>query len=279
MRYLVLHLIDAQNGGMGDRNWNVICLDPPCLMSTSRISETSRGLLGLCTMGCMSQEVGQHFQAYVAGPVSSTRQRHTFFKGGHCGSTAPQHHWRHQHGCCCPPERGPSSEAIWKKEPAEETPSAMGTSIPASKTPMLQSVINVPSGAALAQADGGAMTASLDLGEEDGEEPFHEFNQHRMQQCGVGEPSEPPQRVQPHLQRGLSPKWQTIRWLQQCEVQIKDDEVVWWTLIDPLTDGSDATSQALARRLVAMWRWTFTLSEYHICPPALTSLNIEQFLL
>ena len=158
---------------------------------------------------------------------------------------------------------------------------------PASKTPMLQSVINVPSGAALAQADGAAMTASLDLGEEDGKEPFHEFNQHRMQQCGVGEPSEPPQRVQPHLQkgaqqyllRGLSPKWQTIRWLQQCEVQIMDDEVVWWALIDPLTDGSDATSQALARRLVTMWRWTFTLSEYHICPPALTSLNIEQFLL
>ena len=102
----------------------------------------------------------------------------------------------------------------------------------------------------------------------------------------VGEPSEPPRRVQPHPRkgaqqyplRGLIPEWQTIRWLQQCDVEIMDDKVVWWALIDPLTDGSDATSQALARRLVAMWRWTFTLSGYRICPPALTSLNIGQFL-
>ena len=49
------------------------------------------------------------------------------------------------------------------------------------------------SGATSACADGGAMTASLDLGEEDDNEPFHEFNRHRMQQCGAeGEPSETP---------------------------------------------------------------------------------------
>ena len=29
---------------------------------------------------------------------------------------------------------------------------------------------------------------------------------------------------------------------------------------------------------MATWRWTFTLSAYRICPPALTSLNIGQFL-
>ena len=122
------------------------------------------------------------------------------------------------------------------------------------------------------------MTASLDLGEDDDEEPFHEFNQCGMQQCGAGEPSEPPRRVQPCSQKGLSPEWQTIRWLQQCELEIMDDEVVWWALIDPLTDGLDATSQALAKRLVAMWRWTFALSAYCICPATLTSLNIGQFL-
>ena len=130
------------------------------------------------------------------------------------------------------------------------------------------------------------MTTSLDLEEEDDEEPFYEFNQCRMQQCGVGEPSEPPQRVQLHPQkgvqpcppRGLSPEWQTIRWLQQWESEIMDDEVVWWALVDPLTDGLDAIGQALAKRLVAMWRWTFTLSEYHVCQPAPTSLNIGQFL-
>ena len=62
---------------------------------------------------------------------------------------------------------------------------------PASKTPTLWSVVNMPSGAASTHAGGEAMTASPDLGEEDDDEPFHEFNWHRMQQCGVGEPSEP----------------------------------------------------------------------------------------
>ena len=63
---------------------------------------------------------------------------------------------------------------------------------PVSKTPTLWSVINVPSEATLTHAGGGAMTASLDLWEEDDKELFHEFNQCRMQQCGTGVPSEPP---------------------------------------------------------------------------------------
>ena len=74
-----------------------------------------------------------------------------------------------------------------KKHQALRTPAS-----PASKTPTLQSIINMPSGATSAHADGGAMTASLDLGKEDDEKLFHEFNRYRMQQCGVGEPSEPP---------------------------------------------------------------------------------------
>ena len=161
----------------------------------------------------------------------------------------------------------------WQKRP--QTPWAPAS--PASKTPTFCSVINMPSVAASAHTGSGAMTASLDLGEDDDEEPLHEFNQRRMQQCGAGEPSEL-QRVQPCSRKGLSPEWQTIRWLQQCESEITDDKVVWWALIDPLTDRSDAASQALAKRLVAAWRWTFALSAYHVCPPALTSLNIGQFL-
>ena len=45
----------------------------------------------------------------------------------HC---PPKHHWRDQCGCCCPLKRGPSGEAVWEKEPAEETPSTVGTSLP-----------------------------------------------------------------------------------------------------------------------------------------------------
>ena len=90
-----------------------------------------------------------------------------------------------------------SGRGNWKKRlQAPQAPAS-----PASKTPTLQSIVNVPSGAASARADGGAMTTSLDL-EEDDEEPFHEFNWHRMQQCEVGEPSGPPLRAQLCLWKG-----------------------------------------------------------------------------
>ena len=138
-----------------------------------------------------------------------------------CGSTAPKQRWRCQCSRCCPPERGPAVKLSRRRNQQKRPQALRAPASPPSKTPTLQSIVNMPSGAASAHTDGGAMTASLDLGEEDDEEPFHEFNQHRMQQCGVGEPSEPPQRVQPCLQkeaqpcppRGLSPEWQTIRWL------------------------------------------------------------------
>ena len=83
-----------------------------------------------------------------------------------------------------PAWKGASSEAIQKKEPAEETPSTMGTSIPCLQDINTLVSCNLPSGATLAHAGVGVMAASLDLGEEDEEEPFHEFNWHRMQQCG-----------------------------------------------------------------------------------------------
>ena len=129
---------------------------------------------------------------------------------------------------------GPAVKLSRRKNQQKRPQAPWAPASPASKTPTLRSIINMPSGATLAHADGGVMTASLDLGEEDDEEPFHEFNRHRMQQCGAGELSEPPQRVQqhpqkeaqPHSQRGLGPEWQTIRWLQQCESEIMDDEVI-----------------------------------------------------
>ena len=150
---------------------------------------------------------------------------------------------------------GPAAKPSGRRNRQKRPQAPQASASPASKTPTLQSVVNMPSGATLARADGGTMTASLDLGEDDDDELFHEFNWCRMQQCGAGgEPSEPPRRVQPCslMQKDLSPEWQTIRWLQQCESEITDTEVVWWPLIDPLTDGSNAASQALAKRLMAM---------------------------
>ena len=62
-----------------------------------------------------------------------------------------EHHWRHQRGCCWPPERGPavkpSRRRNWQKRP--QAPWA--PAFPASKTPTLWSVVNMPSGVAVEQ--------------------------------------------------------------------------------------------------------------------------------
>ena len=43
-------------------------------------------------------------------------------------------------------------------------------------------------------------------------------------------------------------------------------------------DGSDAAMYTLAQRLLAIWHWTVETSRPLICLPALTILNIKQFL-
>ena len=53
---------------------------------------------------------------------------------------------------------------------------------------------------------------------------------------------------------------------------------MWWPLIHPLTDGDDVAMLALARWLMAAWRWAITVSTSFICLPAPTVMNIGQFL-
>ena len=72
--------------------------------------------------------------------------------------------------------------------------------------------------------------------------------------------------------------WQTTRWLQNCEINLDDEEISWWPLVSPLTDGSDATTKDLPRRLMAAWKWAGAASESPICLPVPTILNIRQFL-
>ena len=48
-------------------------MDPPCPMSTWGMMKALRGLPGPFMMGSTSLETSLHFQAYVTGPVSSTR--------------------------------------------------------------------------------------------------------------------------------------------------------------------------------------------------------------
>ena len=53
---------------------------------------------------------------------------------------------------------------------------------------------------------------------------------------------------------------------------------MWWPLVHPLMDGSDAGMLALSQQLMAAWRWAVTVSTPPICPPAPMVMNIGQFL-
>ena len=76
----------------------------------------------------------------------------------------------------------------------------------------------------------------------------------------------------------IDPMWQTTRWLQDCEEGLDDEELSWWPLLCPFTDGSDAATRGLAQWLMAAWKWAGAVSESLVCPPTSTILNIEQFL-
>ena len=76
----------------------------------------------------------------------------------------------------------------------------------------------------------------------------------------------------------IDPMWQTTKWLLNCETSLEEEEISWWLLVSPLTDGSDAATKDLAKRLMAAWKWVGIVSESPFCAPAPTVLNIEQFL-
>ena len=57
-----------------------------------------------------------------------------------------------------------------------------------------------------------------------------------------------------------------------------EEELVWWPLICPLTDGTNAAMYGLMQQLLAAWHWTVKTSNLVICLPAPMVLNSRQFL-
>ena len=72
--------------------------------------------------------------------------------------------------------------------------------------------------------------------------------------------------------------WRIRRWLEQCENKTDEEEIEWWLLVHPLTDGSDVATRILACRLLAVWCWMVMTPRPLNCLSALTILNIGQFL-
>ena len=127
----------------------------------------------------------------------------------------------------------------------------------------------------------GAPAMSFDnCEEEDEDESFHQFHSHRKQQSSmqITIPLHQVMSTTPSKSNQIDPMWQTMRWLQNCETSLDDEEISWWLLVSPLTNGSDATTKDLTRQLMAAWKWVGAVSESPICLPSPTILNIGQFL-
>ena len=157
-------------------------------------------------------------------------------------------------------------------------------SFPVSRTPTTKSVVNVPMRVASSLSTEGAPATSLDdCKEDDGEEKaFHQFHWWRVQQSGTwGKATPTPCQVMhasPSKSCCIDLIWQTTKGLLNCETSLEEEEISWWPLVSPLTDGTDAATRDLAKRLMAAWKLAGVVSESPICPPAPTVLNIRQFL-
>ena len=97
----------------------------------------------------------------------------------------------------------------------------------------------------------GVAAASSDHDDKDmGKEAFHRFHTPRVQLEAPKEKSDvPPCRVLqgPQADGGeVDPLWKTTKWLQCCEEQYTDEDLAWWPLLHPLTDGRDEATLALA---------------------------------
>ena len=75
----------------------------------------------------------------------------------------------------------------------------------------------------------------------------------------------------------IYPTWRTT-WLQLVVQGISDNKVPWYELVISLTVGTEGAALSLAKRLLAVWRWSIKVLGQDICPPTLTALNIRQFM-
>ena len=67
-------------------------------------------------------------------------------------------------------------------------------------------------------------------------------------------------------------------WLQLAVQGISDDEMPWYELVIPLTVGTEGMALSLAKRLLAVWRWSIKVQGQDVCPPTPTAPNIRQFM-
>ena len=76
----------------------------------------------------------------------------------------------------------------------------------------------------------------------------------------------------------IDANWSAKWWLEVAIQGIGDEEVPWHDLLTPLMSGAEGTTKALAKCLVAAWRWNIKVRGKGVCLPTPRMLNIGQFL-
>ena len=83
---------------------------------------------------------------------------------------------------------------------------------------------------------------------------------------------------EPETLEHIDPHWRAMHWLQVAVQGIADKEVPWYELVAPLTLGAEGMALSLAKHLVMVWLWNIKVHREDNCPPALSILNIGQFI-
>ena len=122
-------------------------------------------------------------------------------------------------------------------QPVKRRPQA--TPVVAAWTPTIQLVVNVPPQAVSSCPMGGTQAMSQDHKEDsNGESPFHETSrQIMMRSSPVG--------------TCLDPLWQMTMWLEACRDSLGEEDITWWLLVVPLTDGGTAATKELTKHLIS----------------------------
>ena len=149
--------------------------------------------------------------------------------------------------------------------------------------PAVQLAISVAPRATLSYSVEGATAAALDYVKEEEEEiSFHELHACCVQAEGVSwQDGGSSWQVAPGPATELEladVTWRTVRWLKDCKSECREEELVWWPLVCPLTAWSDKALCGLTGHLLVAWKWTLAAYKVSTCPPTPNMLNIGQFL-
>ena len=75
----------------------------------------------------------------------------------------------------------------------------------------------------------------------------------------------------------MNPNTHGMKWMKEHQRSYRDNQLEFWLLLRPLTDGSEERTRQLAHRLLSVWHWSSAV-EPPTYPPAPTSMDIGYWL-